>query len=56
MGFQTDTSLSTQIYNQQKKAQRYFAQNQDIVTQVTAGLPSNRDLLNKVHKYGFQKI
>jgi tryptophan halogenase len=56
MGFETDTSLQPHKLNQQQMAEQQFAINQKNISQVLASLPGNRELLEKVHQYGFQTL
>lgn len=56
MGFKTnmdDTQLAPEEID---FARRKFKENERIIQKVTGSLPQNRDLLNKVHQYGFNKI
>jgi tryptophan halogenase len=40
----------------QMKAQRMFAENGKLTKKYVEALPTNRDLINKVHQFGFNKI
>jgi len=37
-------------------AEQHFLQNTQLTQKLLAGLPSNRDLINKIRQYGLQKI
>ena len=39
-----------------KVARELFSENAERTAQLMASLPTNRELINKIHKYGFQKI
>jgi tryptophan 7-halogenase len=56
MGFETDTSLQAHKLSEQQLAEQQFAINQKNIDQVLASLPGNRELLEKVHQYGFQAV
>lgn len=56
MGFETDTSLQPHKLSEQAMAEQQFTINQKNITQVLATLPGNRELLEKVHQYGFQSV
>jgi tryptophan halogenase len=56
MGFEQDLSFNAGQYANIEQAQRSFEKIQSIAGQVEQQLPSNRELLTKIHKFGFQKL
>ncbi|PKF59016.1 tryptophan 7-halogenase [Alteromonadales bacterium alter-6D02] len=56
MGFKQDLSFNAGRYSKSAQAIQNFNNVQHIAQQVESKLPSNRDLLNKVNQYGFQKL
>ena len=58
MGFHTQPNQTVRRSEQaeQKIAYRLFQENAARTQQLMASMPTNRDLINKVHTYGFQKI
>lgn len=56
MGFHTDNSFISDKLNYKQLAARQFALNQQAVVKACGMLPSNRELLNKIHQYGLQAI
>jgi len=56
MGFETDYSHSRHQLQDHKMAFEQFAKNQKNIQQVLRSLPSNRELLNKIHTHGLQPI
>jgi len=56
MGFKSDFSLSQQNLTKQQQADDLFGRNMQAVQRAMASLPLHRDLINKVHKHGFQAI
>jgi tryptophan 7-halogenase len=41
---------------EEKMAQRMFAENKQVTEKYVSALPSNRELINKIHQFGFSKI
>ena len=58
MGFETNVNCLLERTNTQMKSQAeaLMRENQKQITKLLGVLPDNRDLLNKVAKFGFQKI
>ena len=56
MGFKTDTSLMQHKLDVRSQAEQQFALNRKAIMQAQAKLPSNRELINKIHQYGLQAI
>ena len=56
MGFKTQNKVTARRSDNLKLAQENFQRNQQITQKLLAGLPSNRDLINKIHQFGLQKI
>jgi tryptophan halogenase len=58
MDFETLASQTQRRSEQadQQRAGRLFQENAARTQQLQASLPSNRDLINKIHTFGFQKI
>jgi len=58
MGFETEASqtLRRSDIEAQKVAGRLFQENAARTEQLNAAMPTNRDLINKVYRYGFQNI
>lgn len=56
MGFKTDTSMIQHTLGNQQMAEQQFVLNQKNIAQVLGTLPCNRELLDKVHQYGFQAV
>ncbi len=56
MGFKTDIEYQKSSLNQQTFAQQQFVANKAITIKACEVLPKNRDLLNKIYKYGFQHV
>ena len=58
MGFETQASQTLRRSDReaQKVAGRLFQENAARTKQLTAAMPTNRDLINKVYRHGFQNI
>lgn len=56
MGFKTQQSHLNMSEAQRFDAKMNFEKNEHITQQLLSKLPSNRELINKVHQYGFQTI
>ncbi|WDD97494.1 tryptophan halogenase family protein [Thalassomonas actiniarum] len=56
MGFESDYSLSLYALDDIDFAQSQFAQNKKKIAQVMANLPGNRELLNKIKRFGLGRI
>jgi len=58
MGFHTrpNQTVRRSELTEQKIADRLFQENAARTQQLMASMPTNRDLINKVYTYGFQKI
>jgi flavin-dependent dehydrogenase len=56
MGFETDYRYSQHLLQDIAVAQEQFAKNQKNIEQVIRSLPSNRELLTKIHLHGLQTI
>ncbi len=56
MGFETHYQYSQHLLHDSAFAQEQFLKNQKNIAQVTRSLPSNRELLNKIHLHGLQTI
>jgi hypothetical protein len=56
MGFKTKARHTIKRSDNQQLAQMTFQKNAQLTAKLLAGLPSNRDLINKIHQYGLQKI
>ncbi|MCE3254012.1 MAG: tryptophan 7-halogenase [Cellvibrio sp.] len=56
MGFETDYSFSQHLLHDVAIAQEQFNKNRKNIDQVMRSLPSNRDLLTKIHLHGLQTI
>ncbi len=56
MGFKTDASQTARKTNNPNLANQNFMLNEQITRKLLMGLPSNRDLINKIHQFGLQKI
>ena len=58
MGFRTEPrhTRSHQQDKRQRQAAELFQKNASRATQLQQAMPSNRELLNKVRKFGFQKL
>lgn len=56
MGFKSDYSYSSYTLDDAEFAEQQFAQNKKMIDKATAILPSNRELLNKVKAFGFNRI
>lgn len=56
MGFDTDNSWLNFTPSEEKFAQHQFSLNQKAIHQALNSLPKNRELINKIHQYGFASI
>jgi tryptophan halogenase len=56
MGFQTLPRPTSRRADNAQLADMHFQKNSQMTAKLLAGLPSNRDLLNKIYQYGLQKI
>jgi hypothetical protein len=58
MGFETQGSATERRseLDASKKAGKLFQENIKITQQLQGSLPTNRELINKIHRYGLQKI
>ena len=55
MGFKTAPRQTQRRSDNIKMAQMAFQKNAQLTQKYLAGLPSNRDLINKIKQYGLQK-
>ncbi len=56
MGFETETRKTKSKSADLEKAQQYFSEVQQLTQKALKGLPSNRELIEKIHQFGLQKI
>ena len=56
MGFKSDYSQTAYALDDIDFAQRHFAQNKKITEKAISTLPKNRELINKVIEFGFNRI
>jgi tryptophan 7-halogenase len=56
MGFETCYDYSQHLLHDHQFAQEQFAKNKNHIEHVIRSLPSNRELLKKIHLYGLQTI
>jgi tryptophan 7-halogenase len=56
MGFETHYGPTSQPLFDESAAAEQFRRNQKNIAQATGSLPSNRELLNKIHQYGLQSV
>jgi tryptophan 7-halogenase len=56
MGFKTDFRYRTHMLTDEEKAKEQFAQNASMKQKVLKSLPTNRELINKIHQHGLQKV
>lgn len=56
MQFNQELDYAVSSYNETAKAEQYQLLNQQLRHKLLLQLPTNRELLNKVEKYGFQNI
>ncbi len=56
MGFKTDTRFLAHTLVEREQAEEQFKRNTRAIQQALATLPKHRDLLRKVHQYGFQAL
>jgi hypothetical protein len=55
MGFITEPRHTHKRSNNNEMAKMAFQKNSQLTEKLAAGLPSNRDLINKIKQYGLQK-
>jgi hypothetical protein len=56
MGFETSNYFNKHLMTNEKIATEQFTKNQKHIAQALRTLPSNRELLNKIHEYGLQPV
>lgn len=56
MGFETDFSHAHHLFDKQDFANEQFSRNQKAIHRALNALPSNRELIQKIHEYGFQRV
>ncbi|MEJ2129364.1 MAG: tryptophan 7-halogenase [Woeseiaceae bacterium] len=56
MGFETASRHTGSYQKGQRQAAELFRKNAARATQLQQAMPGNRELLNKVHEFGFQKL
>ncbi|MBU2879342.1 MULTISPECIES: tryptophan halogenase family protein [Aliiglaciecola] len=56
MGFKTQQSKTIRRSDNQQIALENFRKNQQMTEKLLRGLPTNRELINKIHQYGLQRI
>ena len=56
MGFKTQTDHITLTQSEIEFAQQQIRENERMIQKTVSALPGHRELLNKVHQYGLQKI
>ncbi|WP_340677324.1 tryptophan halogenase family protein [Paraglaciecola sp.] len=56
MGFASNVNLARKRHNKMTQAECLFNENMQRSKQLLTGLPSNRELLNKIKQYGLPKI
>lgn len=56
MGFETQRSPTGRKSLNERMANEAFQKNQQMTQRMLKGLPTNRELINKIHTYGLQKI
>lgn len=56
MGFKTDISRQSHKLQNSNVTDQSLKKNIEIKKKVLANLPTNRDLINKVHEFGFQRL
>lgn len=56
MGFETDLQYSHHLLVEAQLAQEQFSKNQKNIEHALRNLPTNRELLTKIHTYGLQAI
>jgi tryptophan halogenase len=56
MGFETSARRTTRRSDNSDLAQITFQKNAQLTQKLLAGLPNNRELINKIKQYGLQKI
>lgn len=56
MGFKTDAAFAARATPERRMADEKIAQNSAAVQKALRALPTNRDLINKIHAYGFSAV
>jgi hypothetical protein len=56
MGFKMNAELLAHTYNQQHLAQEQITQNAIAIKKALHMLPTNRELIKKIHEYGFASV
>jgi tryptophan 7-halogenase len=56
MGFETHKRPTMRRSENAQLADMQFRKNNELTQKLLAGLPTNRDLINKIRQYGLQKI
>ena len=56
MGFRPQRRPTTKRSDDGNMARRYFRESAGLTAKMLAGLPSNRDLLNHIHRHGLQRL
>jgi len=56
MGFKSDYRHTPYVLDDIDFAQKQFMQNKKFIDTALSSLPSNRELLNKINKFGFNRI
>jgi len=56
MGFKTHSRATARRSDNAELAQFNFSKNKQLSKKLLAGLPTNRELINKIHQHGLQKI
>ncbi|NIB40922.1 tryptophan 7-halogenase [Pseudomaricurvus alkylphenolicus] len=56
MGFKTETAAYAHTLIEQELAREQFGKNRMATERALAGLPRHRDLINKIHEYGFAAV
>ena len=56
MGFKTHIAPRYQCKSLQQQAQKHFLENRQRVDRLQSAMPTNRDLINKIHQFGLQQI
>ncbi|GGY62446.1 tryptophan halogenase [Cellvibrio zantedeschiae] len=56
MGFKMDSNILAHTYSEQRLASEQIAQSALATKKALSMLPSNRELINKIHEYGFATV
>jgi hypothetical protein len=56
MGFVTESRATAHRFNDAESFERYVNEVREIAQRYIQHLPSNRDLIKKIHQVGFQKV